>query len=787
MSSKTIFRVPSLPCCCAAALWLVAGCTAPATTPIAPAAPQPIAAESASASSPLKLLDYSGSQQSLEALDRAIVAAGADATKVSALVRDLVELLKQPDATFTAQQAAGQRLGQLLSRADDIATAVATLAPLLTDERLANVARLALEPVPGAAVDAAFLHALAEADNGNRLALVQSIGNRRIASAVPALTSLLSDKDEHIAAAATKALGQIGNTAALAALTGAPNPAARPMIEARLACAWRLPTADGTAVFQSVFADARVSAAQRAFAWRALLDREPSEAVQRIDRVLTGEDIVAQRIALEAIATLPAKELAPTLLSKLDSYDAPTKSAVIAALARRHEAALVPAAAKALADPDPAVRTTALAALGQLPGNADVANQLAQFLVTVSGDDAKLARQSFARLNGPGVNDAILAGAASGEPRLRAVWLEMIGLRGMTEALPLLWKIRADPDGGVRAAAVRAAGEIAPASDQAAMLAWTIAATDSQEITRAQRALVSISQRNHDAVARDHLITDAVDRGGPADQLRLLPAVTRLGDTPALECTGRLALSPAANVASAAIDALARWPERSALPLLVAAAEKSPLDDARQAAVKGAIGFLERTRVAPSAEPSEVVARLLAVAKPRETRQSLLLLLGRGASSPALALAEKLQTDTTLADDARDAALAIHANQVWPPVVTASAGTGQLGNLTDGNAKTAWSAPANTDQWIQVDCKKVRPMRRITLDETGRPGDFPGKVEVFVTDDPAQPGTVRASATGRREKTVIDLPAGIRGRYLIIKATPKRATGTWSITELQID
>jgi hypothetical protein len=80
-------------------------------------------------------------------------------------------------------------------------------------------------------------------------------------------------------------------------------------------------------------------------------------------------------------------------------------------------------------------------------------------------------------------------------------------------------------------------------------------------------------------------------------------------------------------------------------------------------------------------------------------------------------------------------------------------------------------------------------VHRITLDQTGRAGDYPGAIEVYVTDDAANPGVVRATASGRRDKTVLELPAGIRGRFIIIKTTSKRGggAGNWSVTELQID
>jgi hypothetical protein len=78
-------------------------------------------------------------------------------------------------------------------------------------------------------------------------------------------------------------------------------------------------------------------------------------------------------------------------------------------------------------------------------------------------------------------------------------------------------------------------------------------------------------------------------------------------------------------------------------------------------------------------------------------------------------------------------------------------------------------------------------VRRITLDQTGRAGDFPERYEVFVTDDPGRPGSARAAGEGETGKTVIRLPLGTRGRYVVIRDLSKSPAGYWSIAELQVD
>jgi hypothetical protein len=559
------------------------------------------------------------------------------------------------------------------------------------------------------------------------------------------------------------------------------------VVDARLACAWRLPGAAGDAALRGVFDDSRVGIAQRAAALRGLLEREPATAGRRIGEVLAGNVSEFKRVAIEAIYAHPAPGLGAALAAKLPTWDAPTQAAIVTALGRKGEAAAIPAVLATVAHNDAEVRAAAIGALGGLPGNPEIATRLARVAAEATGEEAKLARRSLARLHGPHVAETILAGAERAEPGLRAVFLEEIGLRNMTEALPLLLQTRGATDATARAAALGALAEIAPPSQHAAILAWAIAATDDQEVTRALRALVNVLQRNRDLAARDRVIVDAIDHGAAAVQLRLLPVLARLADPATLACAGRLALRPEAALATAATAALARWPDDSALPLLVATAEQSPLNPVRTDAVQGAMRFLERGRGLPSAEKSALVAQLIGATRDVALRRNLVVVLGRGASAVALQAAEELQRDPALVEEARAAVAAIRANQVWPPIVKGSENPQWLNNLVDGKTKTIWKAPATAGQWIQVDFKLARPVRRITFDQTNHAGDYPERYEVFVTDDPAAPGTARATGAGGRNKTVIELPPGTRGRMVIIKHTATRAEGVWAIAELQVD
>jgi hypothetical protein len=744
-----------------------------------------LAHSSVAAEPTLSQLDYSGSPQAVEALDRELYAAGTDPVKLAVIEQRLLVGLRARDTTYAARQVLCQRLGWVLGLAPEKLTA-AGLKPLpamLADERDSDLARLALEPAPGAVIDSLFLTALNQTTARTRIALMDSIARRQIVAAVPTLATLLSNNDPATAAAAARALGLITDHSAAVVLLAVPEPSPAAVAAAKLALAPRL--AAGSAL--AVLADLRARAADpvhRIAALRILLQLDPSIATT-LD-VLDGNDTAAKHVVLESIYASRAPQIIPALAAKLSTWDALTQTAVIAAMARRGDAAAISALLKATAHEDANVRTAALEALGFLPGTIETMTALTKVAAGTATAENKIAKASLARLNGPALNAAILTGAERGETAWRVVLIEQIALRGLSEGLPLLVKLRADPDSAIRAAAVTALGELAPPADNKIVLDWAIAATDANEQARALRALVSITLRNPDVAGRGAPLYAALETAPAELALRLLPALGRIGGAPSAACAAKLALNVDFKLAEAALAALVRWPDDTAVAALVSVAERTTLPALRASAVSGVIAAFERNRAFWNADATALVARLLVVSAAAESRLALITLLKRAVDAPALALAEKSQSDPVIGAAAGETAAVIRANQAGPAKLRASTMAG-VKNLTDGNTGNRWSVPAEGDEWVEVDFILSRPLRRITLDQTGRGAEFPESYELYVTDDVAVPGKVVATGVGQTNKTVIDLPVGTRGRYVIIKNVAARKDTPWSICEIFVD
>ena len=587
--------------------------------------------------SPLQDLDYSGDQSALAALDRDLNAAGTDLPKLTVMEARLVALLRRTDASIAARQAACQRLGTVWAATGaPSASALELLKAMLVDDRETDIARLTLERTPGAAVDTVLVDAVAKTTSRIRLGIIQTLTARAPVSAVAALATLLGDQDPATAKAAATALGQISNAAALAALRSAPATVAG-LFEAKLTLARTLPTAECVALLTELQGDTRAAPHQRASALRGLLDREPSSAAPRIIAVLAGTDWTPKEVALEAIFSSRASGLTAALAAQLPTWDVPTQAAVITALARRPDATITAAIVAASQHTAATVRTAAINALGDLPGDTSLVTLLATLGSSDNFEDAKLARASLARLHGPGVSAAVLAGAEKGPAQKRALFIEQIASRNLTEGLPFLHQSRQDPDATIRTAAVGSLGELAPFSDQGLLIEWAAGATDSTEQTRALRSLVSVTLRNPDTAKRALPIYVALEKAAPATVVGLLPVLGRLGGKESAECAARLALSTNATVADAAAAALARWPDRSAQPSLVMVAAKATVASARSAANQAAFRYFERTREVWTAAESSLVTQLLGATTDAAARKKLVILLNRAADKPALA------------------------------------------------------------------------------------------------------------------------------------------------------
>ncbi len=182
----------------------------------------------------LKTLDWGADLKPLEAIDAAIIASQKDAAVQKDVEARLVATLKS-DVPRDAKDYACRKLMIVGS-----AVSVPALAEFLPQEKHSHMARFALERIPTAEAATALRDGLAKTSGKLKIGVIASLGARRDAASVPALTLLLTDTDESIIRAAATALGDIASAEAaksLADLKPAGAAAKSAAADARLACA----------------------------------------------------------------------------------------------------------------------------------------------------------------------------------------------------------------------------------------------------------------------------------------------------------------------------------------------------------------------------------------------------------------------------------------------------------------------------------------------------------------------------------------------------------------------
>jgi len=163
----------------------------------------------------VKTYDYGQSRAALTELSDHIRQAYGKPAELKKIEKALLGVLKS-DAKYAGKQYVCRELSIIGTE-----QSVPALASMLTDEEYSDMARYALERIPGDAVDKALLAALPKANGKPKIGIVNTLGERGCRKAAPAIGKLVGGSDKLLAGAAISALGKIGGPDAMKALAKA--------------------------------------------------------------------------------------------------------------------------------------------------------------------------------------------------------------------------------------------------------------------------------------------------------------------------------------------------------------------------------------------------------------------------------------------------------------------------------------------------------------------------------------------------------------------------------------
>ena len=543
------------------------------------------------------------------------------------------------------------------------AAAVPELAKLLPMPELSSWARIALESIPGPEADEALRTATASLQGRLLVGTINSIGVRRDAAAVAALSEKLKDADVEVAAAAAVALGRIGNDDASKALRTAladSSPEVRSFVaEGCVLCAERLHSegklADAIAIYDEVRA-ADVHLQRIVEATRGSILARGQDGIPLLVEQLHSDDRALFRLALGTAREFPGSEIDKVLVTEMTTSPDDRAALIVQAMADRKDTVVLTAILKAAEQGPLAVRLSAVDALARV-GDVTCLNSLLKIAVDKDAELSVAAKDTLAELPGDNVNAQIVALLPKAEGAMYPLLIELVGKRRI-EAVPQLLKALDNNSDVVRTAALVALGETVSLQQLSVLIDQVVAPKKSEDAEIAQKALKAASIRMADREACAKELSNAVDRVKSVPvKGTLLQILGAMGGTNALQAVGKAAKSIDAQLQDISSRLLGEWMTEDAAPVLLELA-KIPSNPYQVRALRGYIR-IARQFVLPDGKRTEMCQTAFDAARQTAEKKLVLDILKRYPTVDNLKMTIKLMKVPELKDDATQAMLVI--------------------------------------------------------------------------------------------------------------------------------
>jgi HEAT repeat protein len=542
--------------------------------------------------------------------------------------------------------------------------AVRPLAALLGDEELSHMARYALEPIADPAVDEALRDALGRLKGRPLVGVIGSIGVRRDAKAVEALTTKLEDRNAEVAQAAARALGGIGNLAAAKVLQEALESARAgnqlALCEGLFRCAENLGRRGQSEQAVSIYDRLRKLHAPhqvRAGALRGAILARGNQGLALLRRHLRDGDYILFSAAVQSALELPGSEVTEALTAELNELPADNRTLIIQTLGKRGDPAALPALFAAAKRDDKGVRVAAIRALPEI-GNASAVPVLAELVADGNSEVSQAAQEALAAIPGDKADAAVMAMFNSGESSLRLMALELIGRRRMMASIPVLLEAATGDDAEVRRTALRKVGELGGPGELTALLDLLMQLNSSEDLYAGEQALSTVCAKDDDPQSHSETLINRLGEVGSAQKRSLLRVLGQIGGTKALEVVRLAVNDPDREVRPVAISVLCAWKTPDAAPDLLALARTSSEPSGKTAALRGYIRLVRDESL--STEDKVLMCSVANTLVQRDEEKKLLLsVLGTVPAVEALSMVTAHLDNPAIKDEAGFAAVAI--------------------------------------------------------------------------------------------------------------------------------
>ena len=610
---------------------------------------------------------YGQSREPLTELTDLIRSASDSPEDLKQIENKLIGLLKS-DASLAGKQFVCRKLSII-----GTGQAVPTLYRLLIYPETSDMARYALERIPGTAVDEALLKALPITVGKAKVGVINTLGMRGVRKAVDALKILIYRSDQTMAAAAVAALGRIAGPDAAEALDQARDRTTGELqqlvLDAYLACAdcflaggWE---ARASEIYKQIYiapCECEVKPSIRVAALRGVVVTTREKATGFIVGILKGVRADAEQLQSAAIALIneiPGTKIIEAVTAELPNLSAASQVQLLSALADRGDPAALPAVVDAARSSEVTVRIAALKALMWL-GDTSTVDLLARIVANTKAEEQDAARQSLYRLRGPQINRTILAGVSGAEPKVKVELVRSIGRRNVTTAVEAMLKTAQDRDRRVQVESFKVLRVIADPEHLPALIDILIRTKDRLVRSEAERCVAAVAREIPDKDSRaDDVLAALSSVKVPEARFSLLGVLGRIGNKKALGVLQQALQDKDANVRSAVIRALSEWPTAEPIEDLLKIAQTSDNKIHQVLALRGFIRLIGLDSDRPADQAVKMYKQAMELASDVGEKKMVLSGLKNVKSYDAMQMAAAYLDDKALQAEAEVAVVEI--------------------------------------------------------------------------------------------------------------------------------
>jgi len=543
------------------------------------------------------------------------------------------------------------------------ANAASELAKLLPDEQLAAWARIALEAIPGKAVDETLREASKTLQGKLLVGTINSMGVRRDAGAVAQLTERLKDKDPEVASAAAVALGLIGNAAASEtlrqALANSRENVRSAIAEGCVLCAERSMNEGNTSLAASIYDEVRkadVPQQRVVEATRGAILARKQEGLPLLIENLRSPEKAFFQVALKTAREMSGRQVDLALAAELATASPERAAVVVQTMADRKETVELTSIVKAAGAGAKEVRLSAVKALGRV-GNTTC---LSTLLAIASESDTELqeaALASLAELPDQKVDADILAQLPKAEGSKLAALIMVVGQRRI-DATPELIKALKNTDSQIRAAAFKSLGATVDPNSLSLLISQVTAPGQREDLEAAKLALKTAAIRMPDREKCAAEIAKSMENASLSTKGAMLDILGAVGGNKALEAIFAAAKTDEPQLRDVSSRVLGEWLNIDAAPVLLELVKNGPADKFQGRLFKGYLRMAKQFAPDPKERVAMCTIAFESAKQPAE-QKLVLELVKLFPDIETLKFAIKARNVDELKDDAVQTALAI--------------------------------------------------------------------------------------------------------------------------------